>query len=52
MAGSRKGVEIHLPQEIMDSVDFLKMRYKNMPVNAKTRKKTENQNAHFQWKNL
>lgn len=34
----------------MDSVDFLKMRYKNMPVNAKTRKKTENQNAHFQWK--
>lgn len=43
MAGSRKGVEkmrkIYLPQEILDSVDFLKMRYKSMPVNAKTRKK-------------
>lgn len=33
-----KNEEIHLPQEIMDSVDFLKMRYKNMPVNAKTKK--------------
>lgn len=29
----------YLPQEIVDSVDFLKMRYKRMPVNAKTRKK-------------
>lgn len=29
----------YLPQEILDSVDFLKMRYKSVPVNAKTKKK-------------
>lgn len=35
----KKMRKIYLPQEILDSVDFLKMRYKSMPVNAKTRKK-------------
>lgn len=29
----------YLPQEVLDSVDFSKMRYRSMPVNAKTRKK-------------
>lgn len=29
----------YLPHEMLDSIDFLKMRYKSMPVNAKTRKK-------------
>lgn len=40
MAGSTKGVKRgkHLPQKVLDSVDFLKMRYyKSVPVNAKTK---------------
>ena len=36
---SRKGVEMretYLPQDISDSLDFIKMRYyKNVPVNVK-----------------
>lgn len=43
----------YLPQEILDSVDFLKMRYKSVPVNAKTnKKKIKNQNARFRWKKI
>lgn len=31
--------KIHLPQKILNSVEFFQMRYRSMPVNAKMKKK-------------